>query len=358
MGADDPKTMTAWVMTEAGKPLEKRSLPRPSPAGGEILVEVAGCGVCHTDISFLHMGVKTRAELPLVLGHEISGTVVEVGDGVDAGLVGRPVLIPAVLPCGVCEVCRKDQRRICSSQIMPGNDRHGGFATHVTVPARYVCPIPRGALDRSELWELAIVADAVTTPFQSVRRAGVAPDDLAIFIGTGGIGVHGVQIAHAIGAKVIAMDVDADKLAVAAAAGADATIDVKGLDVKGIRAAVKSEVKRIGAPGVLWKIFETSGTRPGQDTAFSLLGFGATLSIVGFTMDRLEVRLSNLMAFDAAMYGNWGCDPVLYPEVLNWIAEGRIRVGPYVEKHPLEKINEVFEAAHKGSLKKRAVLAP
>ena len=82
------------------------------------------------------------------------------------------------------------------------------------------------------------------------------------------------------------------------------------------------------------------------------------MSVIGFTMDRLEVRLSNLMAFDATMHGNWGCDPLLYPDVLSWIADGRIQVTPFVEKHPLEDINRVFDAAHRGELLKRAVLVP
>jgi len=348
----------AWVMTGQGKPLEKRRLTLPSPPVGEVLIEVAGCGVCHTDISFLHHGVPTRADLPLVLGHEISGTVAAAGEGADASLVGKPVLVPAVLPCGVCDLCRAGHRRICAAQIMPGNDRHGGFASHVVVPARYVCPIGPEVLRGAELWELAIVADAVTTPFQAVRRSGLAAGELAIFIGVGGIGIHGVQIAHAAGARVVALDVSTERLESARAAGADAVIDVKGLDVRAIRSQIKADANRIGAPGVLWKIFETSGTRAGQETAFSLLGQGAVLSIVGFTMEKLEVRLSNLMAFDASMHGNWGCDPVLYPEVLAWIAEERIRVKPFVERHPLDDINEVFDAAHHGRLKRRAVLVP
>lgn len=347
-----------WYMTGPGLPLEQRRVPQVAPPAGELVVKVAGCGVCHTDISFLHLGVKTRRALPIILGHEISGTVIEVGAGVDPSLVGRPVLVPAVLPCGTCAVCLRDERRICPAQIMPGNDRDGGFASHVTVPARYVCPVGEDVLAGHELWELAIVADAVTTPFQAVRRSGLTAGDLAVFIGVGGIGVHGVQIAHALGARVLALDVDPSKLEAAAAAGADGLIDVTGLDLKGVRGRIKEETRRLGAPDVLWRIFETSGTRPGQETAFGLLGHGAVLSIVGFTMDRVEVRLSNLMAFDASVHGNWGCDPVLYPEVLSWLGEGRIQVKPHVEKHPLDDINQVLDAAHHGGLKRRAVLVP
>ncbi len=358
MSSTEKGTMEAWVMVRPGEPFEKRSLPVPSPGQGEALVRVAGCGVCHTDISFLRLGVKTRTEPPLVLGHEVSGTVAAVGDAVDAGLAGKAVLVPAVLPCGVCELCKTGHRTICRSQVMPGNDRNGGFAPFMTVPALYLCPVGDTVLAQHELWELAVVSDAVTTPFQAVRRSGLEAGDLAVVIGIGGIGIHAVQIAAAAGAKVVALDIDPRKLELAASHGAGAAIDVSGLATKDVRARVGDHAKRLGAGKDLWKIFETSGTRAGQETAVSLIGFGASVAIVGFTMDRLEVRLSNLMAYDAAMRGNWGCDPLLYPEVLEWIAGGRIHVRPFVERHPLDEINRVFEAAHHGALGKRAVLVP
>ncbi len=354
----EERTYRAWVMTEPGQPVAEQALPNPPPPPGEALIEVAGCGVCHTDISFLHLGVPTRAKPPLALGHEISGTVMEVGEGVDDSLLRQPVLVPAVMPCGECEACRTGHRRICRKQVMPGNDRHGGFATHVTVPARYLCPVSEAVLARCALWELSVVADAITTPFQAIRSSGLIAGDLAICIGVGGIGIHSVQIAAALEARVIALDVDAKKLAQAAAHGAAATIDVSGLSIKEIKGKVKEEAKRLGAPGYRWRIFETSGTRPGQETAFALLGFGAHLAVVGFTMEKLEVRLSNLMAFDATMAGNWGCDPELYPEVLEWIAAGRIEVSPFVAQYPLDEINSVLEAAHAGTLERRAVLVP
>jgi 6-hydroxycyclohex-1-ene-1-carbonyl-CoA dehydrogenase len=348
----------AWMMTAPGAPFERRELPERSPEAGEVTVEVAGCGVCHTDLSFLHHGVKTRGALPLVLGHEISGIVRAAGDGVDRTLIGRPVVVPAVLPCGECDLCRAGHRTICRRQVMPGNDRHGGFASHVVVPARFVCPVPPSALARHELWELSVVSDAASTPFEAVKRSGLAAGELAIVVGAGGIGVYGVQIAAASGAKVLALDIDERKLEQARAAGAHAALNVKDIPVKEVRKLVRSEAERIGAPPHLWKIFEMSGTRAGQETAFSLLGFGASLAVVGFTTDRVEVALSNLMAYDAVVRGNWGADPVIYPELLEWVGDGRIAVKPYIDKQPLSRINEVFDEAHHGRLLKRVVLVP
>ncbi|MBI3569347.1 MAG: 6-hydroxycyclohex-1-ene-1-carbonyl-CoA dehydrogenase [Gemmatimonadetes bacterium] len=348
----------AWMMTAAGAALEHRVLDRRAPGAGEATVEVAGCGVCHTDLSFLHHGVKTRGALPLVLGHEISGTVREVGAGVPAALVGQAVVVPAVLPCGECDLCRAGRRAICRKQVMPGNDVHGGFASHVIVPARFLCPVPEAALTTHALWELAVVSDAVATPFEAVKRSGLAAGELALFIGVGGIGVYGVQIAAATGAKVVALDVDDRKLEQASAAGAGATLNVRDVPAKDVRKLVRSLAEGLGAPAHLWKIFEMSGTSAGQATAYSLLGFGASLAIVGYTMDKVEVCLSNLMAYDATVRGNWGADPLVYVELLQWIGDGRITVKPYVDRQPLERINAVFDDAHHGRLLKRAVMVP
>lgn len=348
----------AWMMTAPGAPLEYRPRPAETPGPGEAIVEVAGCGVCHTDLSFLHAGVRTRAALPLVLGHEISGYVREVGTGVDRALVGRPVVVPAVLPCGTCDLCRAGRRSICRKQVMPGNDRHGGFASHVVLPAQYFCPVTESILRDHELWQLAVVADAVSTPFQAVKRAGVSADDVALCVGVGGIGIYGVQIAAAAGAKVIALDIDDAKLTQARGAGALASINVKDVTVADARKQVKRLVEDLGANPFLWKIFEMSGTRSGQELAYGLVGHGATLSVVGFATGKIEIALSNLMAFDAVARGNWGADPLVYPELLNWIGDGRIAVRPFVERHPLADINAVFDRAHHGTLMKRAVLVP
>ncbi len=107
-----------------------------------------------------------------------------------------------------------------------------------------------------------------------------------------------------------------------------------------------------------WFIFECSGTAAGQLTAYGLLVHGATLSVVGFTMDKVEVRLSNLMAFDARAIGNWGCPPELYPAALDLVLDGKVAIKPFVETHPLDDINRVFAAAHRHEIKKRAVLVP
>jgi len=344
----------AYQMTGKDQPFEQVAYRIPPIGPGEALVEIAGCGVCHTDLSFWHYGVPTRHELPLVLGHEISGTVLEG----PSELVGRPVIVPAVLPCGECDLCGEGRGNICQRQKMPGNDFHGGFASHIIVPARWLAPVTKAALASHSLPELAVIADAVSTPYQVMVKSGLRPGDFAVVIGAGGIGVYGAQLAQAFGAKVVAIDVVQQKLDQLTQVGVSGQVNAAGLEIKEIKKRVKDCCNAMSAPQQGWKIYEMSGTKAGQELAFALLGIAGTLSVVGFTLDKLELRLSNLMAFDANLIGTWGCKPELYPEVIDMVAQGRVKIAPFTEVAPMSRINDVFQQALAHKLSKRAVLVP
>jgi 6-hydroxycyclohex-1-ene-1-carbonyl-CoA dehydrogenase len=347
-----------WLMAAANAPLERRTFVA-EPGPGEVVVEIAGCGVCHTDLGYYYDGVRTNHPLPLALGHEISGRVVAAGAGAENWLA-RAVIVPAVLPCGECDLCRRDLAPICRAQKMPGNDIHGGFASHIVVPGRGLCPVDEARLAKAGLTlaDVSIVADALTTPYQAVRRAGVKPGSLAIVVGAGGVGGYCVQVARAFGAKVVAIDVDEAKLAAIARHGAALTLDARAQDAKATKAAIGAFAKQNGLPATEWFIFECSGTAAGQLSAYGLLVHGATLSVVGFTMDKVEVRLSNLMAYDARAIGNWGCPPEFYPAALDLVLDGKVAIKPFVEAHPLDDINRIFAAVHHREISKRVVLTP
>ena len=346
-----------WQMTAANMPLERERF-QPEPGPSEVVVQIAGCGVCHTDLGYLYDGVRTNHPLPLTLGHEISGRVVRTGERA-AGWLGKAVIVPAVLPCGECDVCTRGLSTICRAQKMPGNDVHGGFASHIVVPARGLCEVDETRLARAglALADVSIVADALTTPYQAVRRAGVAPGSLAIVVGAGGVGGYCVQIAKAFGATVVAIDVDPRKLETIGGAAALA-LDARVQDAKSLKGAIAAFSKSQGLRATEWAIFECSGTAAGQLTAYGLLVHGATLSVVGFTMDKVEVRLSNLMAFDARAIGNWGCPPEQYGAALDLALDGKVAIKPFVERHPLDDINRVFDAVHRREISRRAVLVP
>jgi len=340
--------------------IQERRQERPGP--GEVVVAVAGCGVCHTDLGFFYEGVPTRHPFPLTLGHEISGRVAEVGPGAE-GWLGRAAVVPAVLPCGDCAACAAGRGQICPRQVFPGCDVHGGFASHVRVPARGLCPVPDVASNAAnpkglDLASLSVIADAVSTPYQAILRSGLVPGDLAVFVGVGGVGGFGVQVAAALGATVVAIDVKADRLEAMARHGASATLDASVLDAKALRKKVREQADARGIPSWRTRIFETSGTPAGQATAFGLLGHGGLLSVVGYTPKAVELRLSNLMALDATAQGNWACLPEHYPAVLDLVLSGRVELGPFVEQRPLASINDVFAELHGGAARRRLVLVP
>jgi len=338
----------SWVVEQPGHPMVRQA--REEQAGpGEVLVETAACGVCHTDLGFFYDGVPTKHPFPLTLGHEISGRVVEAGAGAESWL-GAAVVIPAVLPCGECAACLAGRGQIC-------------FGSHVRVPARGLCRVP-DLSDRAinplglTLASLSVIADAVSTPYQAAVRADVQPGDVAVWVGVGGVGGFGVQICSALGAGVVAIDVNDERLVEMTAYGAALTFNSLQSDLKTIRKAIRAFCDARHVPSWRLRIFEASGHPAGQALAFGLLGHGAVLSVVGYTAKQVEIRLSNLMAFDAVAMGNWGCLPEHYPAVVDLALHGRIALDPFITRRPMSEINDVFEQLHHGSSRGRIVLIP
>lgn len=348
-----------WLMVEPGKTMLKEDFDPFSPDAGEVVIAVAGCGVCHTDLGYFYDGVRTTHPLPLALGHEISGHVVAAGAGAE-DWVGKPVLVPSVVPCGTCDLCKRGKETICRDQVMPGYDIQGGFGSHIKIPSFGLCEVDlvRLAAAGLELADISVVADAVTTPYQAVLQAGVEPGCLAVVIGVGGIGGNCVQIANHFGATVVAVDVDTQRLAKLADYGAALSIDAKEVHGRDLKKAITAFAKERDLPATEWIIFECSGTAAGQAAAYGCLVHGATLGVVGFTMDKVEVRLSNLMAYHARALGNWGCPPRHYQAALNLVLDKKIELKSFIERHPMDDINQVFEAVHARQNQGRPILLP
>jgi len=346
-----------YKLAEPNRPLHFTDSLDLDPRPDEVVVQVAGCGICHTDVGYACGGVPTRHPLPLILGHEIAGRVVRAGEYAQVWL-GKNVIVPAVIPCGKCAACLAGRPTICRAQFMPGNDADGGFATHVRVPARGLCIVPERLPAEISLDALSVLADAVTTPFEAIRRSEIGSDDVAIIIGVGGIGGFGVQLAAARGAAVIAIDVDLERLELAMKYGASLALNARACHEKDLKSAVREFVKQSGRRGIGRKIFEMSGTATGQATAFALLDYGAYLAVVGYTPEKAEVRLSNLMAFDATARGNWGCPPDQYPAALALVLEGKVAIEPFIERHRLQDAPVIFDAVAKHATKRRVVLVP
>jgi len=365
---DIPKVIKQWQMVQPttynketketipGK-LAMAEIPVPELKEGEVLVEIAGCGVCHTDLGYFFDGVPTVSKPPLALGHEISGVVIAG----DPAWVGKEVIIPAVMPCRKCILCKTGRGNRCLAQKMPGNSIgvFGGFASHIVVPSIDLCHVKnRGSY---ALEQLSVVADAVTTPYQACKRADLQPGDNVVIIGaTGGVGVYMVQTVKALGAKTcIGIARNPDKLKRALNYGCDhviSTIDKTNKDIVG---EWRNFCKSNGLDQAGWKIFEVTGTKAGQELALDLLSFVGKLVLVGFGMSKSEYMFSKLMAFDAEVIGTWGCLPEYYPIVLDMVLSKKIQIDPFVEVRPLSTIAATFEEIHKaGSPAKRVVLKP
>jgi len=339
----------------AGK-IQRAELPVPELKAGEVLVEVAGCGVCHTDLGYFYDGVPTVSKPPLTLGHEIAGTVVAG----DQKWIGKEVIIPAVMPCRQCIFCKTRRGNRCLAQKMPGNSLgpYGGFSSHIPVPSVDLCEVKnRGDIP---LAHLAVVADAATTPYQAARRADLQPGDNVVVIGiTGGVGQYMGQVASALGAgTVVGIARNQEKLDRALKYGADFVINSTDKDARAVSKEFKGLCKENGLPSFGWKIFEVTGAKAGQEIGLSLLSFIGKLIIVGFGMAKVEFGFGRLMAFDADILGTWGCLPEYYPVVLDMVLKGKINIEDFVQTRPMSSIAETFEEAHKVSPSKRIVLTP
>lgn len=353
----DVNLASAYFLVATGEPLVERELELAPVGAADAVVQVLGCGVCHTDLGFADGSVRPNLGLPLVLGHEVVGTVVQAGDAY-SGLVGRPVIVPAVLPCGDCAYCAAGRGNACPNQKMPGNDIHGGFATHLVVPAAPLVPVDDAPVG-FDLHNLSVVADAVSTAWQAAVRADIGPGDAVFVVGAGGgVGGFAVQIAAALGARVVALDVRAEQVERMRDFGASEIVPIGDASPRDVRKQVHGIAKGWGIASLNWKILECSGHPAGQQTAYTLISRASTYVQVGFTPRKVELRLSNLMAFDATAHGSWGCPPAAYADVLELIWSGAVQLAPFCAKAPLSELNNVLSDMAGHRLTKRMVLTP
>jgi len=331
--------MKAAVFYGAERGLEVTEIPDPVAGPGEVVVKVAGCGMCHTDLHYLDHGVKTFKTPPLVLGHEISGTVHAVGSGVEGWAAGARVIIPAVLSCGRCSYCREGRENLCDQLVMLGNNIDGGYAEYVAVPAADLVAVP----DTLPLTQACVIADAISTPYHAVKDRGkVRPGDVVAVVGCGGVGLNVVQCAVAAGGRVIAIDLNAERLATARVLGAEMTVNPSEVE------RLDKHVRKLTGGGVDIA-FEAIGNVKTMREAYGLLRRGGRLCVIGYSADEVTLSAARLMYFELEIVGSLGCGAGLYPEILDLVAAGRLQLEPIVSGTvPLEHINEGFDRLRRG----------
>jgi 6-hydroxycyclohex-1-ene-1-carbonyl-CoA dehydrogenase len=338
--------------------MARKTIPLPDLKPGDVVLEIAGCGVCGTDLSFFYGEAPTTTRPPVTLGHEMSGVVIAG----DEEWLGKEVIVPTIFPCRNCTLCSSGRANRCLSQKMPGNSYgiYGGFSSHIVVKAKELCEVKnRGSMP---LAHLAVAADAVATPFQAAKRADLRAGDRVVIIGaTGGLGTYMAQWAKYFKAEaVVGIGQNPHKLERSMSHGINFTINASKKSPWDVRKEFWSLCKRNGLdPKYGWKIFEMSGARLGRQIGLELIGYAGMLVLVGYGTEVLSYNFSKLMAFDAEIHGSWGCLPEYYPFITRTVLEGAVQITPFVETRPMSSIVDTFEEIHqKGSPTKRIVLVP
>lgn len=309
------------------KELTLEEVDRPEPRADEVLVKIAACGICRTDLHYIH-GVPTFKKPPLILGHEISGVVDEAPEGLETG---QRVLIPPVIPCGECEYCRQGRGTLCRQMVMLGNHRNGGFAEYVAVPVSAVFPLPESV----PLEEGSIVSDALSTPYHAViNRAEVKPGQTVVIYGCGGLGLPTVQMAALAGGRIIAVDVIPEKLRLAEKFGSWATVDASQVG------DVPKEVRRLSEGGADVAL-EVIGNPRTIEQAFHSLKWGGRLVVVGYTDRDVTFSGAKLMFREMEVLGSLGCGLQDFPRVIDLVARGLLHVEEMVShRFPMTDVND------------------
>ena len=192
-----PQKMIAAVL-HGPKELSVEEVDVPTPAPGEVLIEVAANGLCHTDVTYYSAQIPEKMRIyPLILGHEAAGKVVALGEGVKNLKEGDNVLLPPVYGCGGCDYCLAGLDNLCRKSIMLGGTRNGAYAQYIAIPSQFAFKMsPKVDLDRA-----CTAADAVSTVFYALReRVQMRPGDSVAVFGAGGLGLAALNVAGALGA--------------------------------------------------------------------------------------------------------------------------------------------------------------
>jgi propanol-preferring alcohol dehydrogenase len=341
-----PETMRAARYHGPGDSLRLEEVPIPQPGPGEALVRVRAAGVCHTELHFLS-GVLNMGVAPLTLGHEMAGEVAKVGPGVTSVRPGDRVIVYYYVGCGACHWCRNGQENLCDALVAEyGFVSDGGLAEYVKVPARNLVKLPASL----SFEEAATLGCSATTAIHAAGLARLAPGDVALVYGFGGVGAALVQYCDLAGARVIAVGRSPAKLQLARDLGAEAAIDAGGEDVP---ARVRELTGGQGADVV----FELVGTAESMPKAVASLRKRGRLVFIGYSQDLLTVSPIQLVILEAQVLGSVGNTLDELSRAVELAAAGRIRAN--IDRVvPLEDVNHVLDDLRQGKVVGRAVVRP
>ena len=335
--------MKAAVLNDFGQPLTIEDMPVPEPGAGQVLVRVAACGVCHSDLHMARgewVGFKSLMPLPLILGHEVAGTVERLGPNVKELKEGARVGIPWFHhTCGECTYCRTDREVFCDRSAITGVTVDGGFAEYVVAWESHVVPIP----DSVPLAEAAPLFCAGGTVYSALSKVSLDETKRIAIWGAGGLGLYAIQLARLTGAQVTAVDLLDTKFPIAREMGATSCVTVAEAADWFTDPEHQVDVVLVSATSAEAYRAATGSVRK-----------DATLLVVGIPSDPLHWTAGEIIRSGLRIVGSRVCSRRELRELMALACEGAIRS----EVHPyrLDQAEETLDLIAKGQIEGRAVL--
>jgi 2-desacetyl-2-hydroxyethyl bacteriochlorophyllide A dehydrogenase len=342
--------MKAVRLVEIGKPLEMQDVPIPAVGEGDVLVRVKAAGICHSDVHY-RAGTSSVGPLPQTLGHEVAGVVEEVGAGVSGLRLGERVCLHYLLTCGECHFCRTGHEQFCPSGKMIGKHTDGGYAEFIAVPARNAVRLP----DAVSFEHGAIMMCSSSTSFHALRKARLRPGETVAVFGVGGLGMSAIQLAWIMGAlAVYAVDINADKLALAQQFGA--------VPVDASRGDPVAEIRRLtGGRGVDVAV-EVIGLKLTMEQAVRSLAVLGRAVLAGITDRPFEIdSYRDLLGREAEVIGSSDHTHWELEVLVGYARQGRLDLSQVVARTvPLDAgvINATMDALEQFGGEVRTVIVP
>jgi alcohol dehydrogenase len=332
--------MKAIVFEEFGNPLKVATVPDPTPNEDGVVIRVSASGICRSDWHGWLGHDPDITRLPHVPGHELSGTVEETGRNVSRWKTGDRVTVPFVAGCGTCPECLSGNHQVCDNQSQPGFTHWGSFAEYVSIS--YADTNLVGLPEEIDDVTAASLGCRVITSFRAIAAQGrVAPDQWVAVHGCGGVGLSAIMIAHALGAKVIGVDIDDDTLRLASALGAAVTINAtKDADVV-------SKIREVTGRGAHVSLDALGSAVTCRNSILCLRKRGRHVQVGLLAGDdyRPQLPMDQVIARELEIFGSHGMQASKYDELLKMIVSGTLDPKKLVERTiPLEKAPEALEA--------------
>ena len=340
-----PQTMKAAVLHALRTPLAIEQVPIPEPGHGELLIKVTACGVCHSDLHAVDGDWTPPPVIPLIPGHEVAGKVAKAGPGVTGFSAGDDVGVPWMYSsCGQCEFCFAGMETICKSGEATGYTKPGGYAEYMIAPAAFVGRLPAG----TDPYAMAPILCAGVTTYRGLKRTGARPGQWVAIVGIGGLGHIAVQYARAMGLRVAAVDVSAEKLELAKSLGAEITVNGADADPVAIIQDTLGGAHAAVVTAVATKAFEQAilMLRPGGTVAY--------IGLPGGKSDEIRASISAITNWELSIRGSNVGTRLDLNEAVAFAANGLVKAT--IRTEPLERINAILEDMRQGRIVGRVVL--